>query len=78
MKTKFTLCFRNILFSPSGVQSRKGSTFPGLKNLMSNIEEIDDPTSQWEEVKKHLSIIIYIIHAAADTLTSSLFNSYEI
>ena len=70
LSSYFWFCCRHLLFSPRGAQSRSGATFPGLVNLMSKIEKSEDPAAQWEKVKHHLSVVIFTIHSAADSLTS--------
>ncbi|XP_013407202.1 N-acetylated-alpha-linked acidic dipeptidase 2-like [Lingula anatina] len=60
--------FRHIIFAPSSKNIYAASSFPGLSDLMYGLDE-NGPEEQWEEVKKHLAVIVYTIQAAAKTLS---------
>ncbi|XP_046552048.1 N-acetylated-alpha-linked acidic dipeptidase 2-like [Haliotis rubra] len=60
--------FRHILFAPSSVNSYAGSSFPGLTDLLFEIDKSEDPAKQWERVKQHFSVILFTIQSAAATL----------
>ena len=74
----FVIICRHLLFAPSSAASLEGATFPGLVDLLAVVEEADDPDTMWKEIKRYLSVVTFTIHAAADTLTSSPSNSFEI
>jgi len=61
---------KHVLFAPSSFNSYAGDTFPGLVDLMWEIEKRseDDQIQQWERVKHHLSVIIYSINSAVKVL----------
>ncbi|XP_067686592.1 N-acetylated-alpha-linked acidic dipeptidase 2-like [Haliotis asinina] len=58
--------YRHILFAPSSHNQYAGASFPGLVDLLFDIEESD--TSQWEKVKQHFSVILFTIQSATSTL----------
>jgi len=62
--------FRHILFAPSSFDSYAGDTFPGLVDLMWEIQDRtgQDKTDQWELVKQHLAAIIYCVNSATYTV----------
>ncbi|XP_067685762.1 N-acetylated-alpha-linked acidic dipeptidase 2-like [Haliotis asinina] len=60
--------FRHVLFAPSSVNSYAGSSFPGLTDLLFEIDKSADPAKQWERVKQHFSVILFTIQSAASTL----------
>ncbi|XP_046330416.2 N-acetylated-alpha-linked acidic dipeptidase 2-like isoform X2 [Haliotis rufescens] len=60
--------FRHILFAPSSVNSYAGSSFPGLTDLLFEMDKSKDPAKQWERVKQHFSVILFTIQSAASTL----------
>ncbi|XP_046543017.1 LOW QUALITY PROTEIN: N-acetylated-alpha-linked acidic dipeptidase 2-like [Haliotis rubra] len=60
--------FRHILFAPSSVNSYAGSSFPGLTDLLFEIDKSADPAKQWERVKQHFSVTLFTIQSAAATL----------
>jgi len=68
---------KHLLFAPSSFNTYAGDTFPGLVDLMWQIEERtgDDEQRQWERVKHHLSVLIYAVNSATNVLKPvTLFN----
>jgi len=61
---------KHILFAPSAFDSYAGDTFPGLIDLMWEIEarQGDDQLKQWELVKQHLASLIYCVNSATSTM----------
>ena len=57
------------MFAPSNTNSYAGSSFPGIVDLIYEIENDPkvDPKAKWEEVKKHLAAVVFAIHSAAGT-----------
>ncbi|XP_071788904.1 N-acetylated-alpha-linked acidic dipeptidase 2-like [Asterias amurensis] len=60
---------RHIAFAPSSKNSYYGDAFPGIMDLMFDIENSADPEAQWEAVRKHMSVVAYTLHSVATTLT---------
>jgi len=62
---------KHVLFAPSQFNSYAGTTFPGLVDLMWEIEERvdEDKTKQWERVKQHLATVTYAIDSASNVIT---------
>jgi len=60
--------YRHVIFAPSLYNSYAGSTFPGLSDLMHDIDQHPQPDTQWEEVRRHLATIIYCFQSAASVL----------
>ena len=48
-----------MLFARSSVASPEGATFPGLLDLMSVVDEADDPDAMWKEIKRYLSVVTF-------------------
>ena len=59
---------RHMLFAESSVNAYAGSSFPGLVDLLFEINADPDPSSRWEEVKHHFSVIVFTIQSAESTL----------
>ena len=61
----FTLfIFRHVVFAPSSKDSYAGAAFPGLVDLLFEINMAKDPRNRWEQVREHLAEVIYMIKAA--------------
>uniref|UniRef100_A0A8C5KVG9 Glutamate carboxypeptidase 2 n=1 Tax=Jaculus jaculus TaxID=51337 RepID=A0A8C5KVG9_JACJA len=60
--------YRHIIFAPSSHNKYAGESFPGIYDAMFDIENRPDPHLAWAEVKKHISVAAFTIHAAAETL----------
>ena len=63
-----TFIFRHVLFAESSVNSYASSSFPGLVDSLFEIEKAPNQMERWAVVKKHFSVILYTIEAAASTL----------
>ena len=59
---------RHLISAPSKFNSYAGSAFPGLGNLLFDIENVADQAERWEEVRRHLATLIFTIRSAASTL----------
>ncbi|XP_060559269.1 N-acetylated-alpha-linked acidic dipeptidase 2-like [Ruditapes philippinarum] len=59
---------RNIIFTESSIDSYAGSSFPGLSDALTLIEQKKDVEKQWEIAKKHYSVVLYSIQGAATIL----------
>ena len=66
----FPCLIRHILFAPSAFDSYAGVTFPGLVDLMWEIEDrdVNDQSHQWELVRQHLAAVIYSVDSATSSL----------
>ncbi|XP_071472699.1 N-acetylated-alpha-linked acidic dipeptidase 2 isoform X1 [Marmota flaviventris] len=64
--------YRHIIFAPSSHNKYAGESFPGIYDAMFDIENKADPHLAWTEVKKHISIAVFTIQAAAGTLKEVL------
>lgn len=60
--------FRHLVFAPSTYDAYAGATFPGLVDLMYEIDLAEDSEERWEEVRKHLATIIFAINSANTVL----------
>ncbi|KAH3853003.1 N-acetylated-alpha-linked acidic dipeptidase 2-like [Dreissena polymorpha] len=59
---------RHILFAESVLDSYVGSSFPGLSDALVEIRQGRNVTQQWEIVRQHYSVILFVIQSAASTL----------
>ncbi|XP_071833272.1 putative N-acetylated-alpha-linked acidic dipeptidase isoform X2 [Apostichopus japonicus] len=59
---------RHIVFAPSSKDGYFGDIFPGIMDLMYDIENGMDNDSKWAELEKHMSVIAFTIQSAANTL----------
>ncbi|XP_071079774.1 N-acetylated-alpha-linked acidic dipeptidase 2-like [Haliotis cracherodii] len=59
---------KHLLLAESSTDSYAGSSFPGLVDLLFEIEKAPDVDARWERVKKHFSVILFTIDSAASTL----------
>jgi len=62
---------KHVLFAPSQFDSYAGATFPGLIDLMWEIDEREpaDQKNQWERVRQHLATIIFCTNSATHVIT---------
>ena len=56
------------MFAPSMNDAYAGSTFPGLVDLLYEIERSENPDERWEQVRHHLAAIIFAIQSAEKIL----------
>ena len=68
--TTLWLHFRHVISAPSKHDSYSGSAFPGLGNLLFDIQDLAgaEADARWEEVKRHLATIIFTVQSAASVL----------
>ncbi|XP_067680231.1 N-acetylated-alpha-linked acidic dipeptidase 2-like [Haliotis asinina] len=59
---------KHLLLAESSTDSYAGSSFPGLVDLLFEIEKDPDVEARWERVKRHFSVIVFTIDSAASTL----------
>ncbi|XP_067681222.1 N-acetylated-alpha-linked acidic dipeptidase 2-like [Haliotis asinina] len=59
---------KHLLLAESSTDSYAGSSFPGLVDLLFEIEKDRDVEARWERVKRHFSVILFTIDSAASTL----------
>ena len=61
---------RHAIFSPAKFNSYGSSTFPGIGDLLHQIETLtgDEATHRWEQIKRHVSDLMIIIHGATNFL----------
>ncbi|XP_048259623.1 N-acetylated-alpha-linked acidic dipeptidase 2-like [Haliotis rufescens] len=59
---------KHLLLAESSTDSYAGSSFPGLVDLLFEIEKAPDVEARWERVKRHFSVILFTIDSAASTL----------
>ncbi|KAM4850546.1 LOW QUALITY PROTEIN: N-acetylated-alpha-linked acidic dipeptidase 2-like [Urocitellus parryii] len=64
--------YRHIIFAPSSHNKYAGESFPGVYDAMFDIDNKADPHLAWAKVKKHISIAVFTIQAAAGTLKEVL------
>ena len=58
---------RNAIFAPSQFNAYGGAAFPGITDLLHEIEDLDDISKKkrYEELKKHLSDLMIMINEAS-------------
>lgn len=58
---------RNAIFAPAKFNSYGGSAFPGISDLLHEIDSLEGEakTQRWNEIKRHLSDLMIMIQAAA-------------
>ena len=59
---------RHVAFAPSSRDAYFGEAFPGIADLMFDIDKSPDPDAQWERVKQHMSVIAYTLQSVATTI----------
>jgi hypothetical protein len=45
-----------------------GSAFPGLENLLFDIDSVSKKEERWEDIRRHLAAIVFVIDSAASAL----------
>ncbi|XP_048259315.1 N-acetylated-alpha-linked acidic dipeptidase 2-like [Haliotis rufescens] len=60
--------FRHVFLAPSKLNIYEGSSFPGLADLIFELETSRDQDDQWERIKHHFSVLLFVIQSAASTL----------
>ncbi|XP_038074787.1 N-acetylated-alpha-linked acidic dipeptidase 2-like [Patiria miniata] len=60
---------RHVAFAPSSKNSYYGDAFPGIVDLMFDIENAEDSAKQWDLVRKHMSVVAFTLQSVASTLT---------
>lgn len=60
--------YRHVIFAPSLHDAYGSSSFPGLTDALFDIENDPDQARRWEQIKKEVSVITFIIHSAASTM----------
>ncbi|TWW77437.1 N-acetylated-alpha-linked acidic dipeptidase 2 [Takifugu flavidus] len=58
----------HVIFAPSSHNKYAGESFPGIYDALFNTENSPDPESAWNEVKRQISIAVFTVDAAAETL----------
>ncbi|XP_022097951.1 N-acetylated-alpha-linked acidic dipeptidase 2-like [Acanthaster planci] len=61
---------RHIAFAPSSKDSYYGDAFPGIVDLMFDIDNAVDSAKQWDLVRQHMSVVAFTLQSVASTLTS--------
>ncbi|XP_072031805.1 N-acetylated-alpha-linked acidic dipeptidase 2-like isoform X2 [Amphiura filiformis] len=59
---------RHVAFAPSSRDAYFGEAFPGIADLMFEIDKSPDPAAQWERVREHMSVIAFTIQSVATTI----------
>ncbi|XP_041370396.1 putative N-acetylated-alpha-linked acidic dipeptidase [Gigantopelta aegis] len=59
---------KHIIFAENSNDAYAGSSFPGLVDILFEIDKHTNMSARWEQAKLHFSVILYIIDAAAATL----------
>ncbi|XP_040819991.1 putative N-acetylated-alpha-linked acidic dipeptidase isoform X1 [Ochotona curzoniae] len=60
--------YRHIIYAPNSHNKYAGVSFPGIYDALFDIENKQDQSKAWEEVKKQISIAAFTVQAAAGTL----------
>ncbi|XP_014674344.1 PREDICTED: N-acetylated-alpha-linked acidic dipeptidase 2-like isoform X2 [Priapulus caudatus] len=63
---------KHIIYGASSQDNYSGMAFPGLFDLLFEIDREPNPAERWDKVDKHLSVLVYTIHAATATLSSAI------
>lgn len=57
------------MFAPSSKDAYKGDAFPGIVDLMFDINNPEgDVSDDWEALKQHMSVVAFTLQSAASTL----------
>ncbi|XP_071510701.1 N-acetylated-alpha-linked acidic dipeptidase 2-like [Diadema antillarum] len=60
---------RHVVFAPSSKDAYKGDAFPGIVDLMFDIDNGEgDLTEEWEALRQHMSVVAFVLQSAASTL----------
>ena len=64
---------RNAIFAPSKFNAYGGAAFPGITDLLHEIEDLasDEKTKRYKELKKHVSDLMIMIKEASRFLLST-------
>ena len=62
---------RNAIFAPAKYNSYAGSAFPGIADLLHEIDdlEIEAKEARWKELRRHVSDLMIMIQEAARFLS---------
>uniref|UniRef100_A0A4X2KDQ5 Aminopeptidase NAALADL1 n=1 Tax=Vombatus ursinus TaxID=29139 RepID=A0A4X2KDQ5_VOMUR len=60
--------YRHIIFAPSSHNKYAGEAFPGIYDALFDIENKEDSSKAWAEVKRQVSIAAFTVQAAAGSL----------
>ena len=57
---------RNAIFAPAKFNSYAGSAFPGISDLLHEIDDLDEESksARWKEIRRHLSDLMIMIQEA--------------
>lgn len=61
---------RHVIFAPSSKDSYFGDAFPGITDLLYDINNGQDNDAKWSELEKHMSVVAFTLQSAAATLIS--------
>ena len=72
IRIKCTFCVlgrpgvRNAIFAPAKFNSYAGSAFPGISDLLHEIDDLDEESksARWKEIRRHLSDLMIMIQEA--------------
>jgi len=66
--------YRHALFSPAKFDSYSGAAFPGISDLLHDVEKLTpkQKTEKFKEVRKHLSDLMIVFRQAAGWLSNDL------
>ena len=57
---------RNAIFAPGKFNSYEGGAFPGISDLLHEIDDLDDipKAARWKEIRRHVSDLMIMIQEA--------------
>ena len=69
----FTFNFSHVVFAPSVHNGYAGTSLPGVSDALYDAmnasgEDAEDEEALWKQVNQQVSVVTYVIHAAAKTL----------
>uniref|UniRef100_A0AAZ3PUH0 Transferrin receptor-like dimerisation domain-containing protein n=1 Tax=Oncorhynchus tshawytscha TaxID=74940 RepID=A0AAZ3PUH0_ONCTS len=64
--------FRHLIFTPSSHNKYTGESFPGIYDVLFDVEHAVNPKQAWEEVRRHI-----LSHPAYHSVVSSLKQSHH-
>ena len=58
---------RNAIFAPGKFNSYAGAAFPGISDLLHEIDDLKDgaKSARWKEIRRHVSDLMIMIQEAA-------------
>ncbi|KAK6181051.1 hypothetical protein SNE40_008990 [Patella caerulea] len=59
---------KHMIMAESSTDSYSGSSFPGLVDLLFEIDKATDTNARWDQIRQHFSVILFTIQSAASTL----------